>query len=84
MRDADPFRDIARIVDVLPGAAGAFAMGGRTMIVELQRDADDVVTFGFQQRSRRRGIDAARHGDDDPGVLWTAFNIQTVEHGSGC
>ena len=83
VRDADPLGDIARIVDVLPGAAGALAMGGRAMIVKLQRDADDVVAFGLQQRSRHRGIDAARHGDDDPGVLWTAFEIQTVEHGSG-
>jgi hypothetical protein len=58
-------------------------MGSGTMIVKLQGDADDVVPFGFQQRSRRRRIDAAGHGDDDPGVLWTAFDIQTVEHGSG-
>ena len=83
MRNADPLGDIAGIVDVLPGAAGALAMGGRAMIVELQRDADDVVAFGLQQRSRHRGIDAAGHGDDDPGVLRTAFEIQTVEHGSG-
>jgi len=83
MRDTDPLGDIARIVDVLAGAAGALAVGGRAVIVKLQRDADDVVTLGFQQRSRRRGIDTARHGDDDPGVLRTAFEIQTVEHGSG-
>ena len=83
MRDADPLGDVARVVDVLAGAAGALAMGGRAMIVELQRDADDVVAFRLQQRSRHRGIDAAGHGDDDPGVLRTAFEIQTVEHGSG-
>ena len=83
MRDAEPLGDVAGVVDVLPGAAGALAMGRRAMIVELQRDADDVVAFGLQQRSRRRGIDAARHGDDDPCVLWTAFEIQTVEHGPG-
>ncbi len=83
MRDADPLGDIAGIVDVLAGAAGALAMGGRAMIVELQRDADDVVAFRLQQRSRHRGIDAARHGDDDPCVLRTAFEVQTVAHGSG-
>ena len=83
MRNADPLGDIAGIVDVLPGAAGALAMGGGAMIVELQRDADDVVTFRLQQRSRHRGIDAAGHGDDDPCVLRTAFEIQTIEHGSG-
>jgi hypothetical protein len=83
MRDADPLGDIARIVDVLPGAAGALAMGSRPMIVKLQRDADDVVPFGLQQRGRHRGIDAAGHGDNDPGVLRAAFKIQTVEHGPG-
>ena len=83
MRNADPLGDVAGVVDVLPGAAGALAMGGRAMIVKLQRDADDVIALGLQQRSRHRRIDAARHGDDDPGVLRTAFEIQTVEHGSG-
>src|SRR6202453_1619925 len=83
MRDADPLSNVARVVDVLPGATGALAMGGRAMIVKLQRDADDIVSLGLQQRGRRRRIDAARHGDDDSGVLRTAFEIQTVEHGSG-
>ncbi len=83
MRDADPLGDVAGVVDVLPGAAGALAVSGRAMIVELQGDADDVVTFGLQQRSRHRRVDAAGHRDDDPGVLWTALEIQTVEHGSG-
>ena len=83
MRNADPLGDVAGIVDVLPGAAGALAMGGRAMVVELQRDADDVVAFRLQQRGRRRGIDAARHRDDDPCVLRTAFEIETVAHGYG-
>ena len=80
MRNADALGDVAGVVDVLPGAAGALAMGRGAMIVELQRDADDVVALGLQQRSRDRGIDAAGHGDDDPGVLRTAFEIETVEH----
>jgi hypothetical protein len=82
VRNADALGDISCVVDVLPGATGALAMGSRTVIVKLQRDADDVVTLGFQQRGRRRGIDTTGHGDDDPCVLWTAFKIQTVEHGS--
>ena len=56
-------------------------MGRRAMVVKLQGDADDVIALGLQQRSRHRGIDATRHGDHDPGVLRTAFQIQTVEHG---
>jgi hypothetical protein len=83
MRNADPLGDIARVMDVLTGAAGALAMGGRAMIVELQRDADDVVALGLQQRGRHRGIDPAGHGDDDPGILGAAVEVQTVEHGSG-
>ena len=81
MRNSNPCRDVACIVDVLAGAAGTLAMGGGAMIVELQRDADDVVAFGLQKRSRHRGIDAAGHGDDDPGILRPAFEIETVEHG---
>jgi hypothetical protein len=81
MGDAELGGDVAGVVDVLAGAAGALAMGRRAMVVELQRDADDVIALGLEQRSRRRGIDAARHGNDDPGVLRTAFEIQTVQHG---
>ena len=81
MGNAELGRDVAGVVDVLAGAAGALAVGRGAMVVELQRDADDVIAFRLQQRSRRRGIDAARHGNDDPGVLRTAFEIQTVEHG---
>ena len=43
MRNADPLGDGAGVVDVAAGAAGALAMGRRAVIVELQRDADDVI-----------------------------------------
>jgi hypothetical protein len=52
MRDADPLGDISRIVDVLPGATGSLAMGGRPMIVKLQRDADDVVALRLDLEGR--------------------------------
>ena len=83
MGNTDPLGDVARVVDVLPGAACALAVGRCAVIVKLQRDADDVIALRLQQRGRHRGIDAAGHGDDDPCVLWTALKIQTVEHGSG-
>jgi len=54
MRDADPLGDVTRVVNVLTRAAGALAMGGRAMVVKLQRDADDVIALCLQQRSRRR------------------------------
>src|SRR5581483_1177526 len=78
-----PLGDIARVVDVLACAAGALAVRRRAMVVELQRDADDVVTLLLQQQGRGRGIDAAGHGDDDPGILRTAFEIERVAHGVG-
>ena len=74
--------DRAGVVDVLAGAAGALAMGRRAMVVELQRDADHVVALRLEQRRGHRGIDAAGHGDDDTGVLRTAFEIETVGHGA--
>src|SRR5438034_6636292 len=52
------------------------------VIVKLQGHADDVVALGLEQRGRHRRVDAARHGDDDPRVLWTAFCIEAVEHRS--
>jgi hypothetical protein len=50
------------------------------VIVKLQGHADDVIAFGLEQGSRHRGIDAARHGDDDPGIFRPAFKIETVPH----
>ena len=40
MGNADGLRHPAGIVDVLAGAAGALAMGGGAVVVELERDAD--------------------------------------------
>src|SRR5664279_1827090 len=80
MRNADALGNAARIIDVLPRAAGALAVGGGAVIVELQRDADHVIAFGLEQRGSHRGIDAAGHGDDDTGVLRAAIEIEAVWH----
>ena len=84
MRNANPFRNVASVVDVLTGATGSLAMGGGAVIVELKRNADDVVAFRLQQRSRGRRIDAARHRNHDPRVLGTSLDIQTVSHRRSC
>ena len=65
MRDAQPIGHAARVMDVLPGAAGALAAGRRAMIVELQRDADDLVPGRMQQPGDRAAVHAARHRDED-------------------
>ena len=80
VRNADPLGDRAGVVDVLPGAAGALAVGRLAMVVELERDADDVIALGLQQRRRHRGIDAARHRDDHARVLGPSLKIERIQH----
>jgi hypothetical protein len=80
MRNAQRFADAARVVDILAGAAGAGAMHGSAMIVELQRDAEHVIALAFQQAGHDGGINAAGHGNDDTCVFGLTIKIETV-HG---
>lgn len=80
MRDAEHRRHLARVVDVLAGAAGAFPVGGLAVVVELQRHPDDVIALALQEPRHDRRIHAAGHGDDDPGLFRTARQIERVEH----
>src|SRR5690606_4942792 len=66
VRNPQPVRHAPSIVDVLSGATGALLPGRRTVVVELQGDADDIVAFRAQQRGRRRAVDAAGHGYHRP------------------
>jgi len=85
MRDADPLGDVAGIVNVAPGAAGALAMGGGAVVVELQRDADHVITLGLQQRKPSTEESRARRTMATTILvsLRAAFEFETVEHGRG-
>ena len=49
MRDLEPVRDAAGVLDVLARATGAFASDRLAMIVELERDADDIVALAFSR-----------------------------------
>src|SRR5215831_19245881 len=80
VRNTKIARDPAGIVDVAAGATGALAVGCLPMVVELQRDANHVVALGLEQRRGHRRIDAARHGDNDAGVLRRTLEIETVGH----
>src|SRR5262245_44822483 len=80
MRNADAFRNAARVIDVLTGAAGPLAVGRGAMIVELQGDPDDVIALRLEQGGRDRGIDATGHGDDDASVCGPAVEVETVGH----
>ena len=68
VRDAEPVRDHLGVVDVLAGAAGARAPHRFAMVVELERDSDHLGPGPRRERGRDRAVDAARHGDDDPGL----------------
>jgi hypothetical protein len=65
MRDAESISNTTGVVDVLARAAAALAPGGASMIVKLQRHADDVMPGCLHDRSRNRTVDTTGHGDDD-------------------
>ena len=79
MGNPQGFRHPAGILNVLPGATRALARRRLAMIVELQRDADDVVAFRPQQGRDDRGIDPAGHGHHHAGIGWPAREIKTVQ-----
>ena len=54
MRNAEAFRNAAGIFDVLSRAAGTSAMNSCAMIVKLQRHANDIVTFTFENPGHNR------------------------------
>ena len=78
MRNAERLGDAPRIGDILAGAARAGAMGGRAVIVELQRHADDVIAFALQEAGDDREIDAARHRHDDAGLFGPSRKVEAV------
>ena len=67
------------VANVLPRAAGAGPGRRIARIVELQRDADDVVSLFLEDCGGDRGIDATGHGDDDPGVFRRLGDVEAVE-----
>ena len=81
MRDVERGRHRPGIVDVPARAAAALAGGALALVVELQRDADDVVAVALQQRRHHRRIHPARHGHDDPRRGWRLGDVERVEGG---
>ena len=58
MGNAEARGDIGGIADILAGAARALTPGRRAVVIELQRDADDIEPGARQQRRDDRQIDA--------------------------
>ena len=79
MGNAEPRGDVARVVDVLARAARALAVRRRAVVVELHRDADDVVALARQQRRDDAGIDAARHRHDDARIRRGLGQAEAIE-----
>ncbi|AFL53699.1 hypothetical protein USDA257_c51740 [Sinorhizobium fredii USDA 257] len=80
MRNAQSLADASGVVNVLAGAAGAGSVHRRTMVVELQSDAENIIAFAFEQPRDHGGVDTAGHGDDDTRIFGLAVKIETV-HG---
>ena len=49
VRDAETIGDLAGVLDVLASAAGTLLADGGAVIVELQRDAHDVIALLLQE-----------------------------------
>ncbi len=79
VRDPERLRHPARVANILAGATGSLLGRGLAVIVELQRDADDVVALRLKQRRYHRGIHPARHGHNHAGISRGAWKVQTVE-----
>ena len=83
--DVEPRRHRAGIVDVGAGATRAGPPHRAAVIVELQRDAEDVVALVLEERRHHRGIHAARHCHDHPAGTRRASEVEAVArfgHGS--
>ena len=55
-------------------------MHGRTVVVQLQRDAQNIIAFLFEKTGDNGRIHTARHGNDHTGILRLLVKIERV-HG---
>ena len=78
VRKTGPFGDPAGIADILAGTAGAGPADGGAMVVELQRDTDDLITLGVQHRGGDRTVDPAGHRHRHPGSRGRPGKAETV------
>ena len=81
VRDAERVGHPARVVNVLAGAAGSLAMGRGAVVVELERDAHDLVALLREKGRHHGGVDAARHRDHHARAGRRLRQIEGIEHG---
>jgi hypothetical protein len=83
VRDGQPLGDLAGVLDIGAGAAGAGPADGDAVVIELQGDAHDVVALLLQQRCRHRRIDAARHRDHHAGGAGRLVDTEGISSHGG-
>ena len=79
MRNTEPFGHHLRVVNILTGAAGPFAVNGGAMIIELQGNAEHIITLCVQQGGNHAGVDAAGHSHHHARVFRGFGQTETVE-----
>ena len=67
MRDIECRSDAACIMDILTGTTRALLLNGRPVIIELQRNANDLIAFTGKQTGDNGRVHSARHGDNHAG-----------------
>jgi hypothetical protein len=68
MGNAQSLGDLARIMNILSGAARSFAMNGFAMVVKLERNAHHIIAITLEHGCNNRRIHPAGHGHDHTGL----------------
>jgi hypothetical protein len=78
MGNAKLIGDGACVAYVLSSAARPCPFYGAPMIIKLQSDANGFRARARRERGHNRGINAARHGDDDPLTLKVRAKLEII------
>ena len=65
VRNAERLGDMPRVMNVLTGTAASLSARRRSVVIELQRHADDLVAGSLHHRGGDGAVDPARHRNDD-------------------
>ena len=81
-----PDEERARALELIARALQGMRFGQVTVIVQdgvvvqLERDPDHFCSAKRRERGRDGAVDAARHGDDDPGITRRAAEFKIHPH----
>src|SRR5262249_8060010 len=78
MGNGELFGDALGVMNVLAGTTGALLFQRPAVVIELQRDTDDVIAFALQKPGNDRRIHAARHRRDDARLARRLSDSKTV------